>query len=247
MCVRCLWGRCPLGPFIAHAAAGKHTRAGSLASAAANERSEFSSVLVPDSASAAPSTLSGVQATGMLGVLEEILGPTVLTATANIFTLIATHAELFYGPGLADRVLSATSAQLPASDVHGRYLSGRPRVPPPWIVRSAWTWTGWEQLWERGLGLGIWKIVGQLRSPLHDTDGVVPPCVGSCVSSQPSQFVAGSATHPLGRSLRTRAPGRHQHLCGRASGHAPSFAARTGGGSGSGTAAHCCGCGCGWP
>ena len=95
-------------------------------------------MLVPDSASAAPSTLSGVQATGMLGVLEEILGPTVLTATANIFTLIATHAELFYGPGLADRVLSATSAQLPTSDVHGRYLSGRPRVPPPWIVRSAW-------------------------------------------------------------------------------------------------------------
>ena len=90
-----------------------------------------------DSARAASmATSAGAAPTeNQLTSIEAALGPSVLTAVAGLYTLAATHAELFYGPGLPDRTLATTSTILPTSDVHARYLSGRPRVPPLWIAR----------------------------------------------------------------------------------------------------------------
>jgi len=72
-----------------------------------------------------------------LAAVEMHLGPAVLTAVAGLFSLAGTHADLLSGPGLADRVYANSAALLPFSELHARYLSGRPRVPPMWTSRCA--------------------------------------------------------------------------------------------------------------
>jgi hypothetical protein len=114
----------------------KHSRAGS-AHAGGREPSDASSlVLVPDAAMTPPSAA----AVGLLALYETQLGPAVLTATASFHALAAAHADLAYGPGLAEWLHApAPTPALAASEVHARYVAGRPRLPPPWLARYAYT------------------------------------------------------------------------------------------------------------